>query len=465
MAIQNNDRWLVSISFWLLNKQKEAVRSMVVPLSQFTDKDIDTTEMDSAEDVHDPNAFILYNYLKKNLRQDQKLIVPYDIEYRFSLLVSRSYERLGCPLLALYILTKFYMKPPSAIEPPPPKEEAKLEKAENLFDSELASKPSYSSDLFADDNDLFAAPKKLAYSKNLFDDDDDLFASPKKVSNSLFDDDDTDLFAPPKKIPNSLFDDAHDSFSDEKSLGLGADDYEDMYPVSVSEREYDGLDGYKAQLVIRMLQTFFHAASALYNSLESPDNTHEMRYRSHFIRNRQSLIELGNSVKIPPHTFSRLLMEKSIETDVFPLYLYILNESVPKDFDVHQFLRSFKVGCFEVNEVALMPQELEFPTLVFVENWSKHVIKTFPIWNELRNKYCNPETAALTTRQIALTTYISLILITLKERQYELGWPMLYHFKLFLEALGSNGSDAAITNRLSLLLKNETKMVKLMYNN
>lgn len=66
-------------------------------------------------------------------------------------------------------------------------------------------------------------------------------------------------------------------------------------------------------------------------------------------------------------------MEKSIEADVFPLYLYILNEGVPENFDVHQFLRAFKVGCFEVNEVALMPQDLDYATLVFVEQWTEYV--------------------------------------------------------------------------------------------
>ena len=366
MAIENNDRWLVSMSFWLLNKQKDAVRSIVVPLTQFTDKDVDTTEQDSAEEVHDPNAFILYNFLKKKLYQEKSNIVPYEIEYRFSLLVSRSYERLGCPLLALYILTKYYMKPPSAIK----KVEEKVEKAENLFDDEPShandlfatdNKPSYSSDLFADNNDLFATKKS---SSGLFDDEDDLFA-PKKSSGGLFDDED-DLFAP-KKSSGGLFDDEPDLFHDDKDKSSTEEDDQ----ISLSEKEDDGLDGYKALLVIRMLQTFFHAASALYNSLETPDNMHEVRYRSNFLLNRQALIELGSSVKIPPYVFSRLLMEKSIETDVFPLYLYILNEGVPKDFDVHQFLRSFKVGCFEVNEVALMPQELEYPTLIFVENWSK----------------------------------------------------------------------------------------------
>lgn len=95
-------------------------------------------------------------------------------------------------------------------------------------------------------------------------------------------------------------------------------------------------------------------------------------------------------------------------------------------------------------------------------NCIRHVIKTFPIWNDLRARYCNPETAASTTRQIALTTFISIILITLQERHYESCWPLIYHFKFFLEALGSNGSDTALTNCFAQLIKNDTKMVDMM---
>ncbi|KAI8095298.1 RAVE protein 1 C terminal-domain-containing protein [Thamnidium elegans] len=435
MAIETNDRWLISIGFWLLNNQKDSVRAMVVPLSQFTDKHIDTTEKDSAEIVYHPNSFILYQYLKKKLHQ-QNLVVSYQTEYEFSLLVSRSYERLGLPLLALYILTKYYMKPP-----------IKQETTQDLFNSEPIAtdlfaddKPSRASDLFAnDDTDLFAPSKATSYATDLFADD-DLF-SPKKPSGGLFDDDD-DLFAP-KKTSSGLFDE-DDLFASDTRAESNPDTEDDE--ISLSERCYDGLDGYKALLVIRMLQTFFHAASALYSGLDTPDHVHEIRYQSHFLRNRQALLDLGESVKVSPYVFSRLLMEKSIETDVFPLYLYILNESVPKDFDVHQFLRAFKVGCFEY---------------VLLNCFNRHVIKTFPIWNELRRKYCNPETAALTSRQIALTTYLSLILITLKERHYESCWPLLYHFKSFLEALGSHGSDTAISNCLNQVLKNETKMIEM----
>lgn len=259
MAIENNDRWLISMAYWLLDKHKDAVRAMVVPLTQFTDKDIDTTDADFAAVVHDPNAFILYQHLKKSLIQDQKSIVSYSIEYGFSLLVSRSYERLGCPLLALYILTKYYMKPPSAVAEATPKE-TRLDKAEDLFGSDdaattaapayatdlfaddtgTAQKPSRASDLFADDdNDLFAEPKKPSYASNLFDvDEEDIFATKKPASSSkgLFDDDEDDIFASTNTTAAALSE---------------AEEEDNMDP---SDREYDGLDSFKALLVIRMLQ-------------------------------------------------------------------------------------------------------------------------------------------------------------------------------------------------------------------
>ncbi|KAG1472233.1 hypothetical protein G6F56_001663 [Rhizopus delemar] len=434
-AIQSGDRWLISMSYWMLNKQKESIRAIIVPLSQFSDKTVHVEDFAAA--VQDPNTFILYNQLKGGQTQD--LSVPYDLEYQFYLLVSKSYEKLGCPLLALHILTKYYMRPPEEVS-------TVEDKAEDLFYSE-SNKPARAQDLF---NDEIKTPSRAA---DLFDDNDDIFAPSKpSYSTNLFDDSD-DIFAP----KTDLFVDDKDIFAS-KDLKDETDNVESM-----NKLVYDGLDAYKAMLVIRLLQTFFHAASAIYNGLQEPDNVHEMKYRTRFLQNRQAILELGQSVKIPPHVFSRLLMEKSIETDVFPLYLYILHEGVPENFDVHQFLRAFKVGCFEVNEVALMPQDLDYATLVFVEHWTEHVIKTFDIWSELRSRYCNPKTATLTTKQIALTTYISAILITLKERQYEKAWRLLYHLKSFLDVVGvSNNSEAAISDCFNQLLNNDTKMVEMI---
>lgn len=258
MAIVNNDRWLISMAYWLLDKQKDSVRAIVVPLTQFTDKDIDTTKADSAAVVHDPNAFILYHHLKKNLIQDQKSIVSYNIEYGFSLLVSRSYERLGCPLLALYILTKYYMKPPSAIVETSPKE-TQLDKAEDLFSSSnTTTVPAYATDLFAEND----AIQKPSLASDLFsDNDNDLFAEPKKpsYSSNLFDDDDNDLFSTKKSVPSSggLFDDEDIFASTNTTTAISDDDCEeDEKSIDSSEKEYDGLDSFKALLVIRMLQVY-----------------------------------------------------------------------------------------------------------------------------------------------------------------------------------------------------------------
>ncbi|KAI8367413.1 RAVE protein 1 C terminal-domain-containing protein [Choanephora cucurbitarum] len=424
VAIETNDCWLASIAFWLLNKQKEAVRSIVVPLSQFSDRHIDTSETDSAATVQNPNSFILYNHLKASLQQAN--VVSYNVEYMFYLQVAQSYERLGCPLLALYVLTEYYMPPPPTFQSISYEEEAKdekeskptLDRAEDLFTSSPPQKPSFASDIFADESDSLFKTDKPSYASNLFDEsEDDIFASSnKQPSDNLFDDVEEDMY------------------SDKNSQKIE------------KNREYDGLDVYKAMLVIRMLQTFFHAATALYNGLGEISDVHEATYRDNFISNRNTLLDLGASLKIPADILSRLLMEKSIETDVFPLYLHILNEQVPENFDVHQFLRAFKVGCFE--------KKIYIIKLL-------HVVKTFPIWSDLRSRYCNPKTASLMTHQIILTTYIGAILITLRERYYEKAWTFLCHFKFFLEALGSNDSLTAIKNCLDLLLKDEVRMAEI----
>lgn len=231
------------MALWLLSRQRDAVRSIVVPLSQFSVNGLDTTAADSVANVQDPNAFILYHDLKNKLLKDQTTIVPYHIEYNFSLLVSRAYERLGCPLLSLYILTKYYMKPPTAEKND--KKVIKADKAEDLFASaepapsyaadifsdEPPQKPSYAEDLFADiDNDLFAKPSNT---NSLFDDDNDLFADTKSNSKGLFDEEEDDLFGKTKG-------------ASEQSSNEEEDD--------LSTKEPDGLDAYKAMLIIRLLQ-------------------------------------------------------------------------------------------------------------------------------------------------------------------------------------------------------------------
>jgi hypothetical protein len=229
------------MAYWLVDKQKEATRAMIVPLNQFTDQSVE--HEDSAAVVHDPNSFILYNYLKKG--QNQDLSVPYDLEYNFSLNVAKAYERLGCPLLSLHILTKYRMSPPPS-SPQPDEAKNEVSRAADLFsDENTAHMPSRAEDLFAQD-DLFASSNaKPAYAANLFDDNDE-FTIAKPSSKSLFDEKDDDLFAS-TSTNNKLFDSDQDIFAQETQTP--SDNSEPL----VDDIE-DGLCAYKAMLVIRLLQ-------------------------------------------------------------------------------------------------------------------------------------------------------------------------------------------------------------------
>lgn len=66
-------------------------------------------------------------------------------------------------------------------------------------------------------------------------------------------------------------------------------------------------------------------------------------------------------------------MEKSVETDAFPLYFDILdNHDALDDFNIPQFLKSFQLGCFEIFESSiLIKPTLDFAAILFIEYWIK----------------------------------------------------------------------------------------------
>lgn len=185
------------------------------------------------------------------------------LEYLFSLNVSRAYDRLGCPMLALYILTRYAKrKPAEQIEnrdikpngssaaglieengssPPPPSQSSN--KAADLFsdnDDVSQSTSNRAVDLFADEptvpkaTDIFADEPTVSKAADLFADDDNDWLS----SNN-----NEDIFAnePSTSTPHDLFEDEHRSDSESTT---GDDTME----------QYDGLSRYKAMLVVRMLQ-------------------------------------------------------------------------------------------------------------------------------------------------------------------------------------------------------------------
>lgn len=85
-------------------------------------------------------------------------------------------------------------------------------------------------------------------------------------------------------------------------------------------------------------------------------------------RRKQDLISLGETVHIQRKTLEKLLMEKSIEADVFGLYLRIQSDTHDQD---GLFWAAFKNGCLQVFDMSLSQQEFNFSNLVFIENWAE----------------------------------------------------------------------------------------------
>ncbi|KAI9316514.1 RAVE protein 1 C terminal-domain-containing protein [Dichotomocladium elegans] len=433
-ATAAKDRWLVSMVFTLLGDKREALRALVVCSSMVYVKI--TKEDESAANVSDPNLFILYHHLRKQMRlQNQREFeISPSLEYLFSLNVSRAYERLGCPMLALFIITTFAKSKPI---------ERERQRIEN--ESCRKGKESRAADLFADDSpvinpyssdkasDLFADEPKLSRAADLFADEpsvsraEDLFA------------DETDIFAgeDPKHRTGGLFDDEDEENSQLESNVETSEQQEE-------NREDDGLARYKALLAIRMLQTIFHAASALYSRSSAPHRN--INYQEAFKTIRKNMMVLSETAQVPYSSFSRLLMEKSIEVDMFGAYLRLIESNPDEKLDVVAFSNAFKTGCLQIFKIALQQQDFSYGSLAFIEGWAD-------AWNKLHEE--EESGSYLQTPKLALNAYITLLLTTLKQRHYEKCWTLISNLKTFLESLVSPDK---LTECLKKILQGETKM-------
>ncbi|KAI8369422.1 RAVE protein 1 C terminal-domain-containing protein [Radiomyces spectabilis] len=459
-AIAANDRWMVSAAFWMLNRPSDAVRAIVLPLSQF-DESVDTHDQASVATITDPNLFILYQHMKIHVQHRNHVTVdiPYDVEYMFYLQVSRAYERLGCPLLALYILDHFYMKPPLAVKASPPITEEKPSRAADLSADEndepsraANKKPARAVDLFADED------PKPARAADLFADDDvkparaaDLFGDSDDDSNNLFSRSRStgpvDLFADLETTtPIPTYDD-DDLFADSDLGSQAASSASDEAPM---EKTKDGLSSYKALLLMRMLQTVFHAAATLYHTIPMAEIHQEPKFQDAFLTDRQDLIELGETLAIDRTMFSRLLMEKTIEVDVFPFYMNILDQHVLDGGDVGYFLQAFKTSYFQICEPVLMQRELT------------DVLATFHIWSRLMTQHDTSPKTALIVNNIVLSSYVCSIVTTLQQRHYEKSWKLLYHLRELIEAvLGGANKQHEMVRLFTKLQTQETPMVEM----
>jgi RAVE protein 1 C terminal len=233
----------------------------------------------------DPSLLILYQYLKEKTSQNRKKTyqITYDLEYEFLLDAARTYERIGCPLLSLYILTQYKISPPLVLEqqssltvgnPLKAMDDASDPVTTGALDFEDwdsnrkdqkvnqdKSGPARAADLFNNDDDssynpfasgakqaraadLFAdEPTQLSKAQDLFGDDEDIFASNKSTTRDIF----ADFLPANNDMPASL---------ETSSPPVTPKEEETNSAVNLLDDE--NLYVYKGSLVVQMLQVGFY---------------------------------------------------------------------------------------------------------------------------------------------------------------------------------------------------------------
>jgi hypothetical protein len=99
-ALSIGDRWLLSMAYSMVGDKRNALYATFMPLNSFGIEGVMT------QLLIDPGLVLLHEYLVKlykGLRMDD---FPRDIEWRVEMICgsARSYERIGCPALALRVL-------------------------------------------------------------------------------------------------------------------------------------------------------------------------------------------------------------------------------------------------------------------------------------------------------------------------------------------------------------------------
>ncbi|CAM0142758.1 unnamed protein product [Umbelopsis sp. WA50703] len=483
LACKTGDRWLASMGFWMLEKTDEAVAATVVPLNNLIEDKDDIRA--GSEDSQDPSLLILYQYLKQKTAKSRKkkFQISYDMEYNLLVDSAWTYERLGCPLLSLYILTQYQIAPPSIPESQSTlvgdtalksMEDASDTLATGAIDMEGWSgnfagnnqhskdmKPARAIDLFNDNeqvssDDIFAtkSPGQKSHATDLFADEpaqvgraEDLFASTNDIfaSTSLQTSNSKDIFADYLPVQNE------ESTAAAESPPLTTP--VDLQPVG-NILDDQNLDIYKSSLVMRMLQFILHAASILSGDDDLSAALTEDSYFKKYLQNmRSDFLSLASTVKISEADFQTLLITKSVESDAFGLVIRILDEKMVDKANVLKFLSALEGGSNDILWLAFNRQHLTLPGIKYVEKWSRDSLSTYSIWRSLSDKLSIDST----NLKILLASYMSMLVTSLQRRFYEQAWGLLSSLEKLLACARTNEDE--IYEVIRKCLSNDIKMM------
>ncbi|CAG8644989.1 7798_t:CDS:10, partial [Funneliformis mosseae] len=332
LAIRTGDRWLASLAFWSLNQRDKAVKAIMVPLETLCDHKIESTPLTT--DSPDAALIVLYKQLKDKSIQTLRgaAEISFDKEYFFVLRSIFAYDRMGCPLLALYLVQTWTFSPQS--DPERPDHILKSRRRTTIFDIPLAasddviSKGVVNFDTWSWDAPL--SPVSPISVKHITDKAEDIFSdepspmvspiTPKRISftDTTFKDssDDNNVWGwdSPRHYQkvNSFKAKKTDIFAEKISKNDIEKDSENITLLD----DIDFYD-YKVSLVKRLCQQLLDAVMTFQ---EEPELFEQNTYYNDYVsRVEQGLATICENVKVPMPDIKELLISYPLYNEIYQI--------------------------------------------------------------------------------------------------------------------------------------------------
>ncbi|RUP50038.1 RAVE protein 1 C terminal-domain-containing protein [Jimgerdemannia flammicorona] len=468
LAVGTGDRWLASLAFWTLDRRDDSVRAIMAPLDSFGINVSGSASMKSHTDFHDPSLLLLYQYLKDKTKQTRKMKmgISYDMEYDFVVKSASAYERLGNPILALYVLKIHRIEPPEV-----PKRTKTL-----LVDGRhIATTPAVEdiSTGTADFDDLsWRAPEaKLARAADLFANDDE-FSKPARAID-IFAENDPQESAKPSRAVDLFANDNDDIFSSKPRTVSIFDNDVDIFKNSEDPEEFDpdnstiekgiiiglnnsNLDLYKAVLAMQLIQYALHTIADVSedSAIMILDNP---AFQNYLDKVHKGLTAVCDYVKLPKSILGDLLVTKGVETDAFALGVRLLNEGMVSKTDTEKFIQALVNGCSTLVFLIFTAREKVVNITDHLYKWTEHVLSSFMHWQRLIQDAIPPPLGDLQTHKISLSAFLSLSILSLQNGQYEQAWGCIFNARKLYHTLV--GDVAGLNNIIKQIISGQARMV------
>jgi hypothetical protein len=122
-AAREGNRWLATWAFWMLNRREKAVRALISPITGLLSTPASPNLQAKSFLTNDPALVIFYQQLREKTLQTLQgaLKISPRAEWEFITHNAQLYDRMGCDLLALELVSNWEFMQPTAKTPKTPR--------------------------------------------------------------------------------------------------------------------------------------------------------------------------------------------------------------------------------------------------------------------------------------------------------------------------------------------------------